>query len=26
LLTLPCDHRYDDADMVRVAATFLACR
>jgi hypothetical protein len=26
LLTLPCDHRWDDADMVRVAETFLACR
>lgn len=25
LLTLPCDHRYDDADMGRVAETFLAC-
>jgi len=26
LLTLPCDHRYDDADMARVAETFLARR
>ncbi|MBU1378795.1 MAG: hypothetical protein KKE02_20865 [Alphaproteobacteria bacterium] len=26
LLTLPCDHRYDDDDMVRVAETFLARR
>ncbi|MGA0608293.1 hypothetical protein ACO2Q0_20050 [Phenylobacterium sp. VNQ135] len=26
LLTLPCDHRYDAADMARVADTFLACR
>lgn len=26
LLTLPCDHRYDAADMARVAETFLACR
>ncbi len=26
LLTLPCDHRYDDADMARVAETFLASR
>jgi len=26
LLTLPCDHRYDDADMVRVAEAFLARR
>ncbi len=26
LLTLPCDHRYDDDDMARVAETFLACR
>ena len=26
LLTLPCDHRYGDADMDRVAETFLACR
>lgn len=25
LLTLPCDHRYDEGDMVRVADTFLAC-
>lgn len=24
LLTLPCDHRYDDADMTRVAEIFLA--
>jgi len=24
LLTLPCDHRYDDDDMARVAETFLA--
>jgi hypothetical protein len=24
LLTLPCDHRYDEADMARVAETFLA--
>lgn len=24
LLTLPCDHRYDGSDMVRVAETFLA--
>lgn len=26
LLTLPCDHRYGDAEMDRVAETFLACR
>jgi hypothetical protein len=26
LLTLPCDHRYHDDDMARVAETFLACR
>jgi hypothetical protein len=26
LLTLPCDHRYDDGDMARAAATFLAAR
>ena len=26
LLTLPCDHRYDEADMARVAETFLASR
>jgi hypothetical protein len=25
LLTLPCDHRYDEDDMARVAETFLAC-
>lgn len=26
LLTLPCDHRYDEDDMIRVAEAFLACR
>lgn len=26
LLTLPCDHRYGDEDMARVAAAFRACR
>lgn len=26
LLTLPCDHRYDDDDMTRVAEVFLAAR
>jgi hypothetical protein len=26
LLTLPCDHRYGEDDMARVAETFLACR
>jgi len=26
LLTLPCDHRYDAADMARVAQAFQAAR